>query len=166
MAFDPKSITESQDTTRLTVKSNTQISSRATAVISKLFAATTTTQSEENNNSKTPKPAKPALVVLQAQSRWASKLISIVEIAKRDLQAKSIPVYQYTALSSEIIEVGRLPKADAGATDATEDEHASEDEAFQTLGADKLPEMKKRAVPIITVYLTVQPVKALKTQYG
>ncbi|KAM0715613.1 hypothetical protein Q7P37_009111 [Cladosporium fusiforme] len=161
MAFDEKSITESHNTTHLTVQSNTQISSRATAVVSNLSGTTTTTPEASET---TTTPAKPALVILHAQSRWASKLISIVEIAKRDLQSKGVAVFQYTALSSEIVEIDRVPKAGFAVPSA--DGQGSDDEAFQTMGADKVPEKKKRAVPVMTVYLAVQSVKALKSQFG
>jgi hypothetical protein len=104
---------------------------------------------------------------LVAQSRWANKLISIVEIAKRDLEAKGVKVFQYNALSSEIVEIERKPRPKGvGAAPAAEEGDASEDEAFQTMGAGEEGGLKKRAVPVMTTYLTTQPVKALRTEFG
>ena len=155
MAVDEKTLAEHHDTIRISCQSNTQISSKATKIISALSAP----KDAEN-------ATKPALVILVAQSRWANKLISIVEIAKRDLESKGIKVFQYNALSSEVVEVERKPKPkDVGAA-ATEDGDASDDNAFQTIGASEEGGMKKRAVPVMTTYLTTQPVKTLRTELG
>lgn len=149
MAFDEKSLSEKYATTSLAIQSNTQISSRATAVITALSPAV---------NPQTD-ITKPPLVVLRAQSRWSSKLISVAEIAKRDLQAKGVKVFQYSALSSEIVEIERKSKPDGAA-------ELSDDEAFQTMGAHELSDRKKRAVPVLTVYLAAQSVKGLKGAFG
>jgi hypothetical protein len=153
MAVDEKSFADSHETTRITCQSNTQISSKATNIISTLSKA----KDSEN--------AKPALVIIVAQSRWVNKLISIVEIAKRDLESKGVKVFQYNALSSEIVEIERKPKS-KGVGAAAHDGDASEDEAFQTMGAAEEGGMKKRAVPIMTTYLATQPVKALRMEFG
>lgn len=156
MALDEKVLVEHHSITRLSVQSNTQISSRATAVISKL-----------SNQQESETTTKPALVVLSAQSRWASKLISIVEIAKRDLESKGVKVFQYNALSSELIEFDRKPKTKTSEPErAAVEEAASDDDAFQTMGAHEEGGKKKRAVPIMTVYLATGPVKALKSEFG
>ncbi len=42
----------------------------------------------------------------------------------------------------------------------------SDDEAFQTMGAHELSDRKKRAVPVLTVYLAAQSVKGLKGAFG
>lgn len=158
MAVDEKTLAEHHEIIHISCQSNTQISAKATKIISALSASKDTT---ENANQK------PALVILVAQSRWANKLISIVEIAKRDLEAKGVKVFQYNALSSEIVEIERKPRSKGvGAAPTAEDGDASEDEAFQTMGAGEEGGVKKRAVPIMTTYLTTQPVKALRTEYG
>jgi hypothetical protein len=155
MAVDEKTLAEHHEITRISCQSNTQISPKATKIISTLSAPEDT----ENAN-------KPALVILVAQSRWANKLISIVEIAKRDLESKGTQVFQYNALSSEIVEIERKPKHKGVGAAATEDGDASDEEAFQTMGAGEEGGMKKRAVPVMTTYLTTQPVKALRTEFG
>ena len=173
MPFDDTTLTSTHEITRLTIQSNTQIAPKATNVISKLSPSDDPTTTDANT--------KPPLVILRAQSRWASKLISIVEIAKRNLESttdannSAVKIFQYSSLSSEIIEIERKPRAKEGlGTAAPEGEgesEASEDEgAFQTMGAASggLAEggLKKRAVPVLTVYLASRPVKALKSEFG
>ena len=70
MAVDEKTLAEHHEIIHISCQSNTQISAKATKIISALSASKDTT---ENANQK------PALVILVAQSRWANKLISIVE---------------------------------------------------------------------------------------
>lgn len=154
MAVDEASLAATHSITRISCQSNTQISPKATKIISAL-----TTKLEDAEN------AKPALVILVAQSRWANKLISIVEIAKRDLESKGVKVFQYNALSSEIVKVERKPKS-KGVGAAAEDGEASDDDAFQTMGAEEEGGLKKRAVPVMTTYLAMQPVKALRMEVG
>ena len=173
MAVDEKTLAEHHEITHISCQSNTQISPKATRIISTLSTpkedATTTTEEEEKTSTTN---KKSPLVILVAQSRWANKLISIVEIAKRDLEAKGVKVFQYNALSSEIVEIERKarPKGvDAAASTAAADAEGgdgSEDEAFQTMGAGEEGGMKKRAVPVMTTYLSTQSVKALRLEFG
>jgi hypothetical protein len=177
MAFDDTTLSQTHTITRLSIQSNTQISAKATNVISKLSS----TQED---------PTKPPLVILRAQSRWASKLISIVEIAKRNLaestttndssSGSGIEIFQYSSLSSEMVEIERRkskPKGGLGGAPLPEGEgEGSDDEgAFQTMGASSAAAagdgedeggMKKRAVPVLTVYLVGRPVKALRSEFG
>jgi hypothetical protein len=157
MAVDEKTLAEHHELIHISCQSNTQISAKATKIISALSTTEPTTTK------------KPALIILTAQSRWANKLISIVEIVKRDLEAQGVKVFQYNALSSEIVEVERKPrpKGVGAAPPAAEDGDVSEDEAFQTMGAGgEEGGVKKRAVPVMTTYLTTQAVKALRTEFG
>lgn len=158
MAVDEKTLAEHHEIINISCQSNTQISAKATKIISALSTTGPTTTKN------------PPLIILTAHSRWANKLISIVEIAKRDLEAKGVKVFQYNALSSEIVEVERKPRPKGvGAAPATaaEDGDGSEDEAFQTMGAGgEEGGVKKRAVPVMTTYLTTQAVKALRVEFG
>ena len=159
MAVDEKALAVHHEIINISCQSNTQISAKATKIISTL--------STSKDPATQATSQKPALIILVAQSRWANKLISIVEIAKRDLEAKSVKVFQYNALSSEIVEIERKPRPKGvGAAPAAEDGDVSEDEAFQTMGAGEEGGVKKRAVPVMTTYLTTQSVKALKTEFG
>jgi hypothetical protein len=187
MAFDDSTLSETHEITRLSIQSNTQISAKATNVISKLSA----TQDSSADNTT----AKPPLIILRAQSRWASKLISIVEIAKRNLESppttsggdsnNGIKVFQYSSLSTEMIEIERKPKpkglvGGAQPLPGGEGEGSDDDEegAFQTMGASPAATatagsgegeeggLKKRAVPALTVYLATRAVKALRSEFG
>lgn len=184
MAFDETTLSETHTITRLSIQSNTQISAKATNVISKL--------SPSENSTTDPSTSKPPLIILRAQSRWASKLISIVEIAKRNLESppsttsggdssSGIKVFQYSSLSTEIVEFERKPKPKGlvgGAQLLPEGEGEEEDDdegAFQTMGASSAATaasgedgggLKKRAMPFLTVYLAGKPVKALKSEFG
>jgi hypothetical protein len=186
MAFDDSTLSETHEITRLSIQSNTQISAKATNVISKLSAT--------QDSSADDTTAKPPLIVLRAQSRWASKLISIVEIAKRNLESppttssggdtnSSVKVFQYSSLSTEMIEIERKPKpkglvGGAQTLPGGEGEGSDDDDegAFQTMGASSAATagsgegedggLKKRAVPVLTVYLATRPVKILRSEFG
>lgn len=140
---------------KLNVLSSTQISSRTSAVLTQLTS--------ERGASE-----KPIVVSLEARAKVASKLVSIVEIAKRDLVAKGLRCYQYTGLTSELIEIPREVKKTSkdtmqqGAAELDEDES---DDAFETMGAQG-GATKHRSVPVMTVYLSTTPVKELKARYG
>lgn len=176
MAFDPTTLSNSHTLTTLAIQSNTSISSRATAVISRLSnPGNTPTTTDTTNETAPTATAKPPLLILRAQARWSSKLISIVEIAKRDLLARGVVVWQYSALGEEVGEVERGVKPTgpaAAATAGNDDGDDSEDGAFQTVGAhndvksDLEMGKKKRAVPVMTVYLAREPVRGLKGMYG
>jgi hypothetical protein len=173
MAFDDAALSETHTITRLSIQSNTQISAKATNVISKLSP---TTQEKDSSKTDTDTNAKPPLIILRAQSRWASKLISIVEIAKRNLESpdSGIKIFQYSSLSSEMVEIERKPKPKGLGAPLPEGEGSDDEDAFQTMGASAPTAssgqdeggMKKRAVPVLTVYLATRPVKALRSEFG
>jgi len=151
MTFDHSSLESKYNVIHLSVISSSQISNRASLVIKHL-------NTEHNEGSKL------LICRLEAKSDVASKLISIVEIAKRDLHAKNIKVYQYTSLNSEL--TTRKPKTTTENIDSTSIEHSAaeqrEDDAFQTMpGKEKI-----RAVPLLTVYLAGKSIKDLKTAFG
>ena len=154
MAIDDRSLASKYELVKLSVHSSTQIANRTASVVAKL-------ESSQANDA-----AKPAIVVLRAGARTASKLISITEIAKRDLVSKGIKFFQYTALSSEMIEVQRQSKR--AAVDAPEKENDSggdSDDAFETMGASPETGTKKRLVPLMTVYLATKSIKELSKEY-
>lgn len=173
MAFDDAALSETHTITRLSIQSNTQISAKATNVISKLSP---TTQEKDSSKTDTDTNAKPPLIILRAQSRWASKLISIVEIAKRNLESpdSGIKIFQYSSLSSEMVEIERKPKPKGLGAPLPEGEGSDDEDAFQTMGASAPTAssgqdeggMKKRAVPVLTVYLATRPVKGLRSEFG
>ena len=138
---------------QLNVLSSTQISSRTASIIAHLTA-------ERGVGDK------PVVVSLSAKAKVASKLVSIVEIAKRELASKGVKCYQYNALASEMVDVPREPKkrADAGRKAGEEGEDDSDD-AFETMGAPA-GDLKKRNVPVMTIYLFKSPVRELRAEYG
>ena len=154
MVFDESSLDAKYEVAKFNIRGGTQISTRATSIISHL-----TSVPEEG--------VKPVVIVLHASSREANKLISIVEIAKRDLASKRIKFCQYTALSSHIVEVERKPKPKGPELPSiNQEDDEDSDDAFQTMGATEDTGKRKRSVPTMTVFMSAQPVKALRDEFG
>ena len=154
MHLDETLLSQKYNLVKFNVISSTQISSRTAAIIAKLEA-------DQNDG-------KPTLVALSAKARTATKLISIVEIAKRELAAKGHKCFQYHGLSSEMIDMERDSKSGAnGATQSATHEGGSEaEDAFESMGAPRETGTKKRLIPVMTTYLCATSVKELKNAYG
>ncbi|CAK1362967.1 hypothetical protein CB0940_04891 [Cercospora beticola] len=172
MAFEEPSLQGKYAMEKFGVASGTQISSRTSAVVGKLVMMTT-------RQDDTTAAALPVVVAITATSpKAAGKLVSIVEIAKRDLVARKVPVYQYSALSSRLDDIPRHgnngddktkrgekgSSATAGGGGEQDDE--SSDDAFEVMGQAQGSETKKRNVPVLTVYLSTVSVKELKVAFG
>jgi len=115
-----------------------------------------------------PSDGKPLVLCLTAKCKSASKLISVVEIAKRELVSKGTKCFQYTALSSELIDIPRDLSKQSKGGGADEEAGRSGDEsddAFQTMGASHR-DTKKRNMPVMSIYLSREPVRELKGVYG
>ena len=149
-----EALAERYNLIKLSVISSTAISTRTTAVIEKL----------QGTNGD----GKPNLIILTSKARTASKLVSIVEIAKRELAKTGKKCIQYNALSSQMTEIERNDNHGANGSKAVEDDQdASESEdAFETMGAQPKTGKKTRLVPIMTIYLCASSVKELKNAYG
>ena len=147
-------LAEKYNLVKLNVISSTAISTRTAAVIAKL--------------QDTHGDGKPNLIVLTSRARTASKLVSIGEIANRELAKTGKKCYQYNALSSQMTEIERNDNHGANGSKAVEDDQdASESEdAFETMGVQPKTGKKKRLVPIMTTYLCASSVKELKNAYG
>ena len=154
MHIDEATLSQKYNLVKYNIISSTHISSRTAAIIAKL---------EANEND-----GKPTLVALSAKARTGSKLISIVEIAKRELAAKGHYCFQYNALSSETIEVKLNPKSDTNRAkqQATNEDGSEVEDAFETMGSSRETGAKKRLIPIMTTYLCAASVKELKNAYG
>ena len=154
MPFDESVLLQQYDVVKLNVFGSTQISKRAAAVIGELEAS-------PNND-------KSVIIVLTARAKAASKLISIVEIAKRELIAKDKLCFQYNALTSEMTEIERKPKTatNGAAPNISFEDESDSEEAFETMGARNETGAKKRLVPVMTTYLCATSVKELKSEYG
>lgn len=151
MAFNNASLQTTHNLVELSVSSHHEISNRTSAVISRL-----------KNPEQSPDDQKTVVVKLTAKAKAAGKLISIVEIAKRQLTSEGIKCFQYTALDSEIIDIKRHPKNHKQDI-VGEDES---DDAFETMGEVKQSATKKRSMPVLTIYLSRASVKELKIAYG
>lgn len=132
------------------VQSSTQISARASAIVARL--ATPTVEG-----------GRATVVTMKAQPRVANKMITIVEIAKRELASKGLDAYQYNALSSELKEIEGARKPDAAEEPVAE---VDSDDAFEEMGSVAALAPKKRAIPALTIYLANAPVKELRLQFG
>ena len=136
---------------RLGVISSNSISGRTTLLIKHL--------SQKSSD------GKHAVASMHAKSPVANKLISTVEIAKRDLSKAGQKVFQYSAISFESVNVKRTVKdktlcpENAGQGDSMADE---EDVAFEIMGETE----KRRDIPVLTIYLSLSPIKELRDAYG
>jgi hypothetical protein len=130
-------------------------------------------------------PTKPSIVMIHAKAPVASKLISIVEIAKREIQKVGGKWYQYSGLEQTIIQPGKqsavmkgpgftLGSKSEGATEAMDEEGESQsvdgETGFETM---KTPleralegKPKIRAVPVMTIYLSRIGIDSLKKAFG
>lgn len=167
MEFEESSLRGIYDLVTLGVAGGTQISSRTSAVLAKLLSTTTTGD----------ETTKTSIVALTATSKAASKLISIVEIAKRELLARGQKVYQYNALGSRMTEIPRRTHVEtvvAAGNPAEEESDESEEDAFEVMGGvvataapgQESEEMKKRNIPTLKIYLSTVSVKELKLAFG
>lgn len=127
------------------------------------------------------KECKPGLVILYAKAPVAGKLVSTVEVVKREIGSKGEKWYQYNSLSETMVVIPRKsPKSSASAANSGKDKDSmdlggapgsEEDEAyFETMktrqervleGTDRM-----RAVPVLTVYLSRVPIEKLRQKYG
>ncbi|KAG9653211.1 hypothetical protein KCU95_g8982, partial [Aureobasidium melanogenum] len=128
---------------QLSVISSSSISNRTTSLIAHIKSTTA--------------DSKPAIVALHAKAPVANKLISIVEIAKRELKESGLNVYQYNALGSELVQSTPATK-DTTNQDAMSDEEPAFEKVEQGTAV--------RNIPTMTTYLSLTPIKELKQAYG
>ncbi|KAF2161637.1 hypothetical protein M409DRAFT_28031 [Zasmidium cellare ATCC 36951] len=144
---------------KFSIHTSTQISRRTSAVLENLQPQD---PSNNDNNGTGTGTEKPVIVALTAPTPNATnKLITIVEIAKRELKAKDAKCFQYNALRSELMDVPRAKKG-KGEGEGGVGEGAS----FETMGEREFGETKKRNVPVMTVYLSLSSVRELKVAFG
>ena len=135
---------------------------------------------------------KPTVVMLGARQTSASKLVSIVEIAKTSLEQAGEKWYQYTNVSGAILPPtqARITRPNGGkapsdgpiktkqptksTTETTEllevedtvligHEDEEDEDAFETMGSAGMP---ARAVPVIKIFLSRVSVPGLEEMYG
>jgi hypothetical protein len=142
MAPSTPDLSAKYEVLQLSVISSSSISNRTTSLITHI--------------NSTSADSKPAVVALHAKAPVANKLISIVEIAKRELKDNNQKVYQYNALNSELVQSTPVAKP------ATDQDAMSDDEsAFEKTE----PQTTVRNVPTMTTYLSLTSVRELKQAY-
>ena len=139
--------------------------------------------------------SKPGVIVLHARSNVVSKLITVVEIAKREVEQENGKWFQYSRVWGELCEFkekqkqkvdkdgegevqaegrrlganaeeGEKKKEDVD-VDMTNEGEEEEEEAFETMAPKAETARKKvRAVPILTIYVSRVPVPELKAKFG
>ncbi|KAK3109942.1 hypothetical protein LTR53_016286 [Teratosphaeriaceae sp. CCFEE 6253] len=152
MAITDEALAERYTLIRYSVVSSTQIASRVAAIISGL-----TQQTEQGE--------KPVIVCLTAQAKVASKLVSVVEIAKRDLASKGVKCFQYNALGSRLVDVLRQPRKKANDRTQGDEGVDDPDDDFEVM-PDPNGDTKKRSMAVMTVYLSATAVRDLRVEYG
>lgn len=115
-------------------------------------------------------PCKPNIIYLHAKAPCASKLVSILEIAKRTIAEKKGKWYQYTQLG-EVKEERQREVTNGDAMMIDDDTTAdTTDFRFETMKTpfERATEgrPKIRAVPFLGVYLSRVRVESLKKLYG
>ena len=150
MAVDAHALAAIYDITTVNISSSAQITTRVTSLISLLSASP-----DEDS--------KPKLIALTAKAKAATKLVSIVEIGKRQLASDGVTCFQYNVLSSQTIEIDRTPKRRGGEHSVQREDES--DDAFQVIGAPTSA-TKRRDVPVLTIYLARAAVKELKIEFG
>lgn len=126
----------------------------------------------------------PTVVMLHSKAKTASKMISIVEISKREIASNGGKWFQYNAIE-QVIVPKKEPKGPEGKPDNDDDQSnepkrssskdpgSDEDEdgeGFETMktpferAIEGVP--KIRAVPTMTIYLSRVRIESLRKRYG
>jgi hypothetical protein len=142
----------------ISILTSSKISKKTTSVLEKL------------SQYPTIPPAKPVLVFLHSKAVGASKLITIVEIAKREVAAKGGKWFQYNALS-QVMEERKREEGKGEEKDGMDlDEEEDEKDSFEVMktpferAVEGTP--KIRAVPIMATYLSRVRIESLRKRYG
>ncbi|KAG9248155.1 hypothetical protein BJ878DRAFT_83871 [Calycina marina] len=122
--------------------------------------------------------SKQMVVQLHANSKAASKLITVVEIVKRELAASKTACFQYTCVEGIMKEQTKKVKDSkhSGAKDSEKDaEKDDEDEEDNTEGFETMKTPfersiegvpKIRTVPMLTIWLSNERVGSLARKFG
>ncbi|OBT82899.1 hypothetical protein VE02_08581 [Pseudogymnoascus sp. 03VT05] len=130
--------------------------------------STLLTQLRSFSFSASPADAKPVIVIAWAKARSAGKLVSVVEVVKRELGAEGGVWFQYNGLGEGFVGVAR--DGGEGEDGGGDGEGDVEEEGFEKMktrieraieGTEKV-----RIVPVMTVYLSRVRVEALREAYG
>lgn len=159
---------------------STKITAKVTALLALL----------ENEFSLAQTGQKPAVVAVTARAPFANRMLSVVEIAKRELVGRKSRWFQYSAVAGRVEEMKSEEKGElrrtgsgkmAGGLGSSEEEKENkagldvemgggegeeEEDAFETMRFEAEERTKVRAVPVMTVYLSRVPIPELKAEFG
>lgn len=160
---------ETHDLTTMSIISSSQIQQKVKRVLEILAVYPTVP------------PAKSNVVMLHAKAVVASKMISIVEIAKREIGKNEGKWFQYSTVEQQLEE--KEVRHNKGSTNDTNGKASGE---VETTGLDEDPEddgegfetmktpferalegkQKVRAVPIMAIYLSRVRIESLSNSHG
>lgn len=153
----------SHNISSMNIISSSQIEKKVTAVLQHLSSYPTT---------------PPAVAVLRSKAKVASKAISVVEIAKREITARGGKWFQYSIIEQVLEERGQRPRSlgkgsreqNREGEDEDEDEDENEEESFETM---KTPferaienKPKVRAVQTMIIFLSRDRIDSLRKKFG
>ncbi|KAF2461342.1 hypothetical protein BDY21DRAFT_84090 [Lineolata rhizophorae] len=143
---------------------NTKIRDKVRATLSHFPSVDKGPATETGTEGK--KRAKVALLVAPAEA--ANKLVSVLEVAKRELEENNAPRFQYTAV------IGRPAKVENRNSNLVQnqDDEMDEDDGFEPMDVERrLKLLEGRTIrpppaPILAVYLSDVQILELKSTYG
>lgn len=118
---------------------------------------------------------RPSVVMLHAKAACACKMISIAEIAKREVGKEGGKWFEYCVVGGVVVErkegVGKSSSERDGREDGDGDGGTEEEStAFETMRTpfERANEgrAKMRAVPVMSIYLSRVRIDALRKAYG
>ncbi|KAL5346110.1 hypothetical protein ACLOAV_009142 [Pseudogymnoascus australis] len=115
-----------------------------------------------------PAPPKPVIAIAWAKARSAGKLVSVVEVVKREIGGEGGVWFQYNGLGEG---VGGVPREGQDGEEGEEvGGEEEEEEGFEKMKSriERAVEgtEKVRSVPLMTVYLSRVRIEALREAYG
>lgn len=158
------------------ITSSSKMHTKVVSVLSQL----TNEASAAVDHTDAPKRAERATIVaLSARSKAATKLVSVVEVVKRELDGRGLGWWQYSGVHGVLDEMGG--KDGSGADSAglrgkkrtresegeSEGEEDGEEEVFEKMRVPGEEERQKvRQIPVITIYMSRTPVPELRRRFG
>lgn len=115
--------------------------------------------------------ARPAVAMVYARAAVGGKLVSVVEVVKREIARKGGCWFQYCALGEG---VGVIPRREGGGEEREgndmEVDDGGEEGAFETMKTrrERVVEgaERRRAVPVMSIYLSRVRIERLRNAYG
>ncbi|KAI1750774.1 hypothetical protein F4782DRAFT_232796 [Xylaria castorea] len=167
------------------VISSSKIQQRVTAMLRHLTPPTQSSSTESSSTEPPPDTAtsKTRVSILRAKATEAGKLVSIAEIAKREIEeeqpagsdGKASRWFQYIALGEELIQKPRnegntiIEETVLGGPNADKRDH-DEDDEFEVMKTpfERAIEGRPlvRGVPVMSLFLSRSSIEELKKRYG